>query len=55
MAKSSNKETLTPLSLSPQEHSKMKDNPTSSQRVGWTFSPLLLYIGPPEKTEVPLH
>jgi hypothetical protein len=52
MAKSSRKKPHSPHSLSPKEHLKMKEH---SQRVGSKFSPLLLYIGPPEKTEVPLH
>jgi hypothetical protein len=42
MAKSSNKEPLTPLSLSPQEHSKMKEH-SHLQRVGWKFSPPPIY------------
>jgi hypothetical protein len=38
MAKSSNKEPLTPLSLSPQEHPKMKEHSHICQRVGWNLA-----------------
>jgi hypothetical protein len=54
MAKISNKEPLTPLYLSPQEHSKMKEHSHLLPKSWLIFSPSS-YIGPPEKTEVPLQ
>jgi hypothetical protein len=55
MAKSSNNEPLTPLSLSPQKHPKMKEHFHLQAKEFAEIQSRLLYIGHPKMNEVPLH